>query len=179
MAAVLAMYVLAEQVQGRTPIMTPTWAALDETAHASLAIFVSLWVLRRWGWRVVAASAAAATLIDLDHAVVARSLMPVAMMSIGTRPWLHSLAGVALGTILAAWIGGARLGYGVGVGMLTHVLRDASAVPGVPLLVPFDLEPELEVPGWFLPSLVVVLCGVGLWLTARRSPSVGTRCRDD
>jgi membrane-bound metal-dependent hydrolase YbcI (DUF457 family) len=177
MAMVLAIYVLAEQVQGRTPTMSLPWAVLDVTAHGSLAIFICLWVVPRWGWRIVAAAAAAATLIDLDHALVARSLVPTDMMSIGTRPWLHSFLGVALGTLLAAWAGGARLAYAVGVGMLTHVVRDASAPPGAPLLIPFDVEPSIEVPGWLLPSLVALLCGLGVWLTARRSPRAGTRCQ--
>src|SRR5581483_7650368 len=39
-----------DQVQARIPL-SPTWAVLDEIAHASVAAFVLFWTWTAWGWR--------------------------------------------------------------------------------------------------------------------------------
>ena len=153
------------------------WALLDEVAHAAVALSIMLWTWPAWGWRPTAVAVLAATLIDVDHAVAAGSLDPARLTSLAARPPAHSLLGVLALANLGAAFGGSRLGYAAGVGALSHIVRDATAPPGVPLLVPFTDEWHLLLPGWSLLGLVVALAATNVRL-ARGSadkPRVGPR----
>jgi hypothetical protein len=156
------------------------WAILDEAGHAAVAALVMLWTVPAWGWRPFVAAVLAATLIDVDHALAARSILPSRLMSLAARPASHSLLGVAVGSGVGWLVGGRRVAFAAGVGILTHVMGDATADPGVPLWVPWVAEWHVILPRWSLPVLLGCLAAVsGAWaanwprlLYARRqSPS--------
>jgi LexA-binding, inner membrane-associated putative hydrolase len=154
--ACLLMWQAIDAVQARLPLSVE-WAVLDEVAHAALALFALLCLQPAWGWRPVLVGVAAATLIDVDHVVAARSLLPADMMGLYARPLLHSVLGVLVIANLGAAFGGWRIGLAASVGAITHIARDAIAEPGVPLLVPLSNEWHMILPAWVLPSTLVVL----------------------
>jgi membrane-bound metal-dependent hydrolase YbcI (DUF457 family) len=149
-------WVVADAAQG---VVGPSllWALLDEVAHGAVAATCALWLVPRWGLRPVVVAVLAATLIDVDHAIAGGSLAPERMMQLSARPPTHSLL-AALGlAILAGMLGGTRIGHAVGVGTLTHILRDATASPGVPLLAPVLEDRHVILPFWIVPATVVGL----------------------
>jgi membrane-bound metal-dependent hydrolase YbcI (DUF457 family) len=173
----LALWQVADVLQARLPLSL-AWAVLDEVGHAAVALFVILWTWPIWGWRPTLVALLAATAIDIDHVIAAQSLAPSRLMSLDARPAAHSLLGVAVAINLGAALGGPRLAYAAGVGLLTHVLRDAVAPPGAPLLFPFVDEWHMLVPGWSVPAAMFALAAIGVaWTTARPGPNVGTRSR--
>ena len=165
LVACLLTWQAVDAMQARLTLSVE-WAVLDEVAHAALALFVLLWVQPVWGWRPVLVGIAAATLIDIDHVVAARSLLPADMMSLYARPLLHSVLGVLVIANLSAAFGGWRVAVAASIGAITHIARDAIAEPGVPLLVPFSNEWHMILPMWTLPSTLVLLGTVALGLRA-------------
>ena len=90
------------------------------------------------GRRVMATAVAASFVIDLDHAVAARSLRVRATTSLPTRPRTHSLL-TALGTggLVGAAAGPAH-GWAAFAGLTSHLLHDAGdAAAPTPILWPF------------------------------------------
>jgi membrane-bound metal-dependent hydrolase YbcI (DUF457 family) len=124
--------------QAQTDVQGLRWAGLDILSHAAIAAFVCVWTVPAWGWRPFMAAIVAAIVIDVDHLIAARSIDPQRITALKSRPATHSLASAAA-IATAAWLlGGRRIGYAVGLGLLTHIVRDAAEFPGVPLWVPFD-----------------------------------------
>jgi hypothetical protein len=110
----------------------------DPLQHALIAAAVAAPLVPRAGGRVVATAVAAAIVIDVDHAVAARSLRIRATTSLATRPRSHSLL-TALGTgALVAAAAGPVHGWAAFGGLASHLLHDAGdrAAP-TPLLWPF------------------------------------------
>lgn len=159
LSAALVGWQLADVAEARLPLSV-TWALIDEVGHASVAAFVLLWAWPTWGWRPLLAAVLAATLIDVDHALAAGSLMPERMMTLAARPAAHSLLGAAVAGGAGWLVGGRRVGYAAVVGVLTHLARDAQGDPGVPLLVPFVAEWHVRLAAWSLPLLVIGLAAV-------------------
>jgi membrane-bound metal-dependent hydrolase YbcI (DUF457 family) len=151
----------ADLIEAHAPL-SPGWAVVDEVGHASVAAFILLWTWPAWGWRPTVAAICAGTLIDVDHALAAHSLLPMHMMSLEARPAGHSLLGVGLATTLGTALGGRRIGFAAGVGVLSHIARDAQAQPGVPLLVPWSADWHVMLPAWGLPLLMFLLAAIGL-----------------
>jgi membrane-bound metal-dependent hydrolase YbcI (DUF457 family) len=173
LVACLLMWQIVDAIQARLPLSVE-WAVLDEVAHAALALFALVWVQPAWGWRPVLVGIAAATLIDIDHVVAARSILPADMMSLYARPLLHSVLGVVVIANLGAAFGGWRLALAASIGAVTHIARDAIAEPGVPLLVPFVDDWRVILPTWVLPpTLVLLACLSACVLRARDSPHKG------
>jgi membrane-bound metal-dependent hydrolase YbcI (DUF457 family) len=114
--------------------------------------------------RTLAASVAAGTLIDVDHAVAAGSIDPARMMALGARPPTHSLAGVSLIGLLVLAIFGWRAGYAAFAGAMTHIVMDATAVPGVPMFAPWSTDTHVTVPTWTMVPALLVLGFVGVVL---------------
>jgi membrane-bound metal-dependent hydrolase YbcI (DUF457 family) len=138
---------------------------VDEIAHASVAFVCALPLAPRWGYRPLLVAVFAATLIDVDHALAARSLDPLLMMQLGARPATHSLAGAMLVGILVGALLDAPAGYAAFVGVFSHIVRDADGPPGVPMFAPFVSNPHVMVPLWVLPLSVLVLAAGGVLLT--------------
>jgi membrane-bound metal-dependent hydrolase YbcI (DUF457 family) len=153
LVAAVLVWQAVDAIQARLPLSL-AWAVLDELGHASVALVVLIWTRPRWGWRPLVAGMLAATLIDVDHVVAARSLVPAEWMSLHARPLAHSILGVLVIANLGAAFGGWRFGYTAAAGAATHIARDAVAVPGVPLLVPMDGDWRVVVPGWTLPAVI-------------------------
>ncbi|MDQ6670692.1 MAG: metal-dependent hydrolase [Chloroflexota bacterium] len=155
----VATWIVAEAAQWRVGV-SMLWALLDEVSHGAVAATCVLWLAPRWGLRPTLVAVLAATLIDVDHVIAAGSFTPERMMHLPARPPTHSLAGVLGLAIAAGTLGGPRVGYAVAVGVLTHILRDATAAPGVPLLVPAVADKHVIVPFWAFAASVVGLSAV-------------------
>ena len=178
LVACLCVWHGVDALQARLPLSLG-WAVLDEIAHASMALVVVLWTWPIWGWRPALVAATAATAIDLDHVIAARSFDTADLMSLSSRPPAHSLLGVVVAVHLGMAFGGPRLGFAAGVGVLMHVVRDATAPPGVPLLFPFGSDWHMQLPALAEVALVVVLASLSvMWsIAAQRSRSADTRSR--
>jgi LexA-binding, inner membrane-associated putative hydrolase len=166
----LVIWLGALELQERSAPGQLTWAALDIAVHGAAAGLCAVWLLPGYGWRPLASAIAAGILIDLDHAVAARSLDPLNMMSIGARPPTHSLLAAVLFGIVAGRLLGAVCGYAVAIGMLAHLLGDAVEPPGVPLLVPFVANPTIQVPAGMLIGGMLAMALTSAWLTQRARP---------
>ncbi len=150
---VLVIWLAAEAVQRSLP-PSLIFALTDEIAHASVATLCALPLVPVWGLRPLLVAMLAGTLIDVDHAIIARSFDPLQMMTLGARPPTHSLAGALLLTVLISALWGTRNGYAVLLGTITHIVRDADGIPGVPLFVPFIANAHVIVPAWILPAAI-------------------------
>jgi len=172
--ALLAIWVAALDAQRYVEGDPAMWAGLDALAHGAAAGLVAVWLVPGFGTRTLVWGIAAGILIDLDHAVAARSLNPLQMMSLAARPPTHSLlAALALAALvgsLRGWI----VGYAVGIGIVAHLLGDAIEPAGVPLLVPFVANP------WMRVSVTTLVLGmlVMALLSACFSLSRATRTQD-
>jgi len=163
-AGALAAWLGADLLQAR--LAEPAlWGALDLVAHAAVAALCVAWLVPSWGWAPVVAAACAATALDVDHIATAR-FEGARITSLGTRSPLHSLVGILVLTGLAGWLGNPRVALATGAGLLTHLCRDATQVPGIPLWVPFNAADDVMLPSWTLPALVTLL-SVGALLVAR------------
>jgi len=110
----------------------------DPLQHALIAAAVAAPLVPRAGGRVVVTAVAAAILIDVDHAVAARSLRIRATTSLATRPRSHSvLTALGAGALVAVAAGPVH-GWAAFGGLASHLLHDAGdrAAP-TPLLWPF------------------------------------------
>jgi hypothetical protein len=112
--------------------------ATDPLQHAIIAAAVTAPLVPRAGPRVIATAVAAGLVIDVDHAVAARSLRIKDTISLAARPRTHSLV-TALATGMAVAIAAGPLhGWAAFGGLASHLLHDAGdrAAP-TPLLWPF------------------------------------------
>lgn len=110
----------------------------DPLQHALIAATVAAPLVSRGGRRVLVTAVAAATVIDVDHAVAARSVRIRATTSLATRPRSHSaLTALGVGALVAAAAGPVH-GWAAFGGLASHLLHDAGdrAAP-TPLLWPF------------------------------------------
>jgi membrane-bound metal-dependent hydrolase YbcI (DUF457 family) len=106
----------------------------DPLQHAAIAATVAAPL----GRRAVRAAITAALVIDLDHAVAARSVRVRDTTGLDTRPRTHSLVtALAIGLAVGLRRGPAQ-GWAVFSGLVSHFLHDAGdrAAP-TPMLWPF------------------------------------------
>jgi hypothetical protein len=165
--ALLLIWLGALELQEHSAPGQLTWAALDVLVHGSTAGLCAVWLLPGFGWRPFIAAIAAGVFIDLDHAVAARSLDPLKMMSLAARPPTHSLLAAVLVGIVAGRLLGRVCGYAVGIGIVAHLLGDAIEPAGVPLLVPFVANPRLQVSVSVLIGGMLVMALASAWLSQR------------
>jgi membrane-bound metal-dependent hydrolase YbcI (DUF457 family) len=139
--ATVAAIGLVDSLIWRTPMPRMIFALCDEAAHAATAALILS------NWRTVratepprdfvAATLAAAVLIDLDH--VPHELFGSAVLTEGTnRPYGHTALTVALAAAAAVSQRngrGRRLASAVGLGVALHLVRDVGT-GGAPLLWP-------------------------------------------
>ena len=121
-----------------SPAPSPVQVYTDPLQHALIAAAVAAPLVPRAGWRVLVTAVAAATVIDVDHAVAARSVRIRATTSLATRPRSHSLlTALGAGTLVAAAAGPLH-GWAAFGGLVSHLLHDAGdrAAP-TPMLWPF------------------------------------------
>jgi hypothetical protein len=138
-------------------------AAADPLVHAALAAAV----VAPLGRRPMLTAVAAGTLIDVDHAVAARSAWPSAMLALRTRPRSHALLATVAAAALGTAAGGPTHGWAAFAGLTSHLLRDASddAAP-TPLLWP--LRPARQI-GRAPAAAGVAALALGSWAISRRA----------
>jgi membrane-bound metal-dependent hydrolase YbcI (DUF457 family) len=169
MGLALLVWAGAEVVQQQAPPPTTTFLVAHELGHIAAAVACTLWLVPAWGLRALLVSIAAATLIDVDHAIAAGSVDPARMMALGARPPTHSLAGVSLLGVLVLALFGWRAGFAAFAGATTHIVLDANAPPGVPLLAPWSTDQHMLLPAWSLVVVIVALAAIGV-LSVRAAP---------
>jgi LexA-binding, inner membrane-associated putative hydrolase len=110
----------------------------DPFQHALIAAAVVSPLVTRSGRSVLVTAIGAGLVIDVDHAIAARSLRLEPMITLDTRPRSHNLlTAVAAGSVAAAAAGPAH-GWAAFAGLASHLLHDAGdrSAP-TPLLWPF------------------------------------------
>jgi hypothetical protein len=119
---------------------TLAYALVDEPGHLATAAVVLLGLaVTRLQARFLIPALVASVAIDLDH--LPHLLGFQALTGTLPRPYTHSLGLVALLVLAAAlWPrrGGRLVALGLAAGVSTHLLRDLSTGPGVPLLWPLS-----------------------------------------
>jgi hypothetical protein len=138
-------------------------AGADPFVHALLAAAV----VAPLGRRPMLTAVVAGTLIDVDHAVAARSPRPSAMLTLRTRPRSHALLATLAAAALGTAAGGPTHGWAAYAGLTSHLLRDASddAAP-TPLLWPFRPAGQIgRVPA----AAGVAALTLGSWALSRRA----------
>ena len=119
-------------------LRTTVRVSTDPLQHALIAATVVAPLVPRSGPLVILTAVGAATAIDADHAVAARSVRVRAMTSLATRPRTHSaLTALGAGALVAVAAGPVH-GWAAFAGLVSHLLHDAGdrAAP-TPLLWPF------------------------------------------
>jgi len=110
----------------------------DPLQHAAIAAVVVAPLAARTDRRVLATAVAAALVIDVDHAVAARSFRPRHTTALNRRPPTHSLlAAAGAGALISAAAGPAH-GWAAFAALGSHLLHDAGddAAP-TPVLWPW------------------------------------------
>ena len=110
----------------------------DPLQHVLIAAIVVAPLVPRTGRGVLATASAVALLIDIDHAVAARSWRVRDTTALPARPRTHSLAVAATTGALVAAAAGPLQGWAASAALVSHLLHDAGdrAAP-TPLLWPF------------------------------------------
>jgi hypothetical protein len=110
----------------------------DPLQHAALAAAVAAPLVPLAGPRVVMTAIAAATVIDVDHAVAAKSVRIAATTGLESRPRTHNLlTAVGFGAVATA-VGGPLHGWAAFGGLASHLLHDAGdRAAATPVLWPF------------------------------------------
>jgi len=110
----------------------------DPLQHVLIAAAVVAPLAPRTGRAVFGTATAVALLIDLDHAVAARSVRVRDTTGLPVRPPSHSLLVAAAAGALVAAGAGPLHGWAAGAALVSHLLHDAGdrAAP-TPLLWPF------------------------------------------
>lgn len=135
---------------------------------------MALPLVPRSGWRVLATAVGAATAIDIDHAVAARSVRIRATTSLATRPRSHSLI-TALGAGgLVAVAAGPVHGWAAFGGLVSHLLHDAGdRFAPTPLMWPLRPARQLGRRRQLAGTAGLVLCS----LAVSRATAAGERGR--
>jgi len=135
----------------------------DPLQHALIAAAVAAPLVPRAGRRVVGTAVLAAIVIDVDHAVAARSLRVRDTTSLATRPRTHSfLTALGAGALVAAAAGPVH-GWAAFGGLVSHLLHDAGdrAAP-TPLLWPFAPARQLGRRRQLAGTAALALCSVAV-----------------
>jgi membrane-bound metal-dependent hydrolase YbcI (DUF457 family) len=118
----------------------PRWLQVysDPVQHAAIAATVAAPLAVRAGPRVLGTAVIASLVIDVDHAVAARSIRPRDMTALDQRPRTHSLLVAAMAGGLVAAAAGSAHGWAAFAGLGSHLLHDSGdrAAP-TPLFWPF------------------------------------------
>jgi membrane-bound metal-dependent hydrolase YbcI (DUF457 family) len=142
-------------------------AGTDPFAHALLAAAV----VSPLGNRPMVTAVVAGTVIDVDHAIAARSARPSAMLTLRTRPRSHTLLATLGAAAMGTAAGGPIHGWAAFAGLTSHLLRDASddAAP-TPLLWP--LRPPRQI-GRARAAAGIAALALGSWAISRGSARGG------
>jgi membrane-bound metal-dependent hydrolase YbcI (DUF457 family) len=145
----------------------------DPFQHAAIAAVVTSPLAAAAGRPIVATAVTAALVIDVDHAVAARSLKVKALISLDTRPRTHSLVAATAAGALMGTLAGPAHGWAAFSGLVSHLLHDAGdqAAP-TPMLWPVRPARQLG-RRWQLAASAALL--VGSVLVSRATASGTSR----
>jgi LexA-binding, inner membrane-associated putative hydrolase len=148
----------------------------DPLQHGLIAAAVAAPLVPRAGARVLATAVGAALVIDVDHAVSARSVRVRDTTALATRPRTHSLVtALGAGAVVTAAAGPLH-GWAAFGGLASHLLHDAGdgAAP-TPVLWPLAPARQLgrrrQLAGTL--ALVAASAAVSAAAAASRRPSAG------
>jgi hypothetical protein len=150
----------------------------DPLQHALLAAAVAAPLVPRAGRGVLAAAVVPALVIDIDHAVAARSVRIADTTALATRPRSHSLLTAAGTGALIAATAGPLHGWAAFGGLVSHLLHDAGdrAAP-TPVLWPFAPARQLGRRRQLAGTVALVLASVAISraaAAASRRPSAAS-----
>ena len=141
----------------------------DPLQHAAIAAFVVAPLAARADRRVLGTAVTAALVIDVDHAVAARSVWPRDTTALAQRPRTHSLLTAATAGALVAAAAGPVHGWAAFAGLGSHLLHDAGdrAAP-TPVLWPFRPARQLGRRRQFAGTLLLTMGSAAIgWAAAR------------
>jgi hypothetical protein len=156
---------------GDVPASSRVRVYSDPLQHACIAAAVAAPLVPRVGPRVLMAAVVPALVIDVDHAVAARSLRIRDTTSLPTRPRGHSLlAAVGTGAVVAAAARPVH-GWAAFAGLASHLLHDAGdrSAP-TPVLWPFAPARQLG-RRWQLAATTLLVLGSVAVSRAMAAPS--------
>jgi membrane-bound metal-dependent hydrolase YbcI (DUF457 family) len=135
----------------------------DPLQHALIAAAVAAPLVRPAGRRVLATAVAAALVIDVDHAVAARSVRIRDTTGLRTRPRTHSLVTAAVAGTAMARAAGPVHGWAVFGALASHLLHDAGdrAAP-TPVLWPFAPARQYGRRTQAIGTAALVLCSLAV-----------------
>jgi len=140
----------------------------DPLQHALIAAAVAAPLVPKAGGRVLATAVGAAWVIDVDHAVAARSVRIRATTSLATRPRTHSaITALGLGGLVGLAAGPVH-GWAAFGALASHLLHDAGdqAAP-TPVLWPFAPARQLGRRWQLAGTALLVLGSVAVSRAAR------------
>ena len=135
----------------------------DPFQHALIAATVVSPLVERSGRSVLATAVGAGLVIDVDHAIAARSLRLEPMITLDERPRSHNLfTALAAGAIGTAAAGPAH-GWAAFAGLASHLLHDAGddSAP-TPLLWPFAPARQLGRRRQLAGTVALVFCSLAV-----------------
>ena len=147
----------------------------DPLQHAAIAAVVVAPLAAQTNRRVFATAVAAALVIDIDHAVAARSVRIEATTSLPTRPRTHSLVtALGAGAAVAAAAGPVH-GWAAFGALVSHLLHDAGdrAAP-TPMMWPLAPARQLGRRRQLVGTVVLMLGSVAI----SRATGAGWSSRD-
>jgi membrane-bound metal-dependent hydrolase YbcI (DUF457 family) len=150
-------------------------ALWEVVAHGSLAVVVVLPIIWHRPRRVplVLLAFFGGIVLDIDHAVAARSLDPRLMEQLGSRPDTHSLLFVSVLAFVALVVTRRRLiAWAVFAILVAHLLLDA---PGGGVRWSFPLSHPDAIPWLACPIGIVLLTGISAMLVHAAGPDAGGR----
>jgi hypothetical protein len=163
-------------VRRRRP--SPVQVYTDPLQHAFIAAAVVAPLVPRAGSRVIGTAVAAATMIDIDHAIAARSFRVRATTSLSRRPPSHNIfTALGAGAMVSAAAGVAH-GWAAFSGLASHLLHDAGDT-AAPTPVLWPLVPARQLGRrWQLAGTAALALGSivlsGAMAGASRDPSAET-----
>ena len=111
----------------------------DEVTHFAFGIIVNLPLLLWYGAELLIPIFVFSVLLDIDHAVAARSFSIRKMMALPVRPAAHSITfAVAVGLFIFIVTGIPAYAWVSVTSMLSHVLADAGSSGETPIFWPFS-----------------------------------------
>jgi membrane-bound metal-dependent hydrolase YbcI (DUF457 family) len=148
----------------------------DPLQHALIAAGVTAPLVPRGGRRLLATAVVAALVIDLDHAVAARSVRVRHTTGLAVRPRTHSLVTAAGAAALIGARRGPLHGWAAFAGLVSHLLHDAGdrAAP-TPLFWPFAPARQLGRRWQLLGTTTLALASVAI----SRATATGSSSRTD
>ena len=139
----------------------------DPAQHAALAC-LAVWPLAaRTDQRLLRTAVIAALLIDVDHAVAARSIRPADTTALDRRPPTHSLLVAASVSSLVAALAGRAHGWACFAALGSHLLHDAGD-EAAPTPVLWPLRPARQLGRRVQVAGTAALIAVSALAAARR-----------